>query len=383
MPELDPFTSFETARNRLRELLAAHGADAAQWPADARADWTAAIVGARGGDGPAGPAALETAMEELESLPADPEADALAAVLDSLRLPPGPLAPMTLPEPPVPARQWLATAGGYTDRGLIPAGRVSALTGTGGAGKSRFALQLAAAVASGEPAFLDPDGGRGPMVALADPAPCALATWEDDAPEVARRLDALGDRPPLFRGFDLATAGPLWEPQSTGTGAHAASLGDWSPAWWRLSEAVEDARCRLLIVDPVAAAFALPENDRRHVRSFLSRLDAWARSTDCAVLLIAHPPKGEGAATGYSGSTDWQAGVRSLLTLDRCVEADGGARPPKRTGKGAADEQAAATWALRHLKSNYGRAADPVWLDRETMPGVWRLAVAQDDRPDP
>ena len=381
MPELDPFTSFETARDRLRELLAAHGADAAQWPADARADWTAAVVGARGDDEPAGPAALDTAMAELAALPADPEADALAAVLDSLRLPPGPLAPMTLPEPPVPGRKWLATAGGYTRHGLIPAGRVSMLTGTGGAGKSRFALQLAAAVASGEPAFLDPDGGRGPMVALADPAAVALATWEDDAAEVARRLDALGDRPELFQAFDMATAGPLWEPQSTTTGSHAGSLGYWSPAWWRLSEAVEDARCRLLIVDPVAAAFAMPEVDRRHVRSFLSRLDAWARSTDCAVLLIAHPPKGEGAASGFSGSTDWLAAVRSLLTLDRCVvDADGGARPPKRT---AAAEQADATWALRHLKSNYGRAADPVWLDRDTTPGVWRLAVAQDDRPDP
>ena len=58
------------------------------------------------------------------------------------------------------------------------------------------------------------------------------------------------------------------------------------------------AQTRLLIIDPLAAAFVQNENDRALVRAFLSALDQWAEDHSCAVLIISHPPKGDSAQSG-------------------------------------------------------------------------------------
>ena len=65
-------------------------------------------------------------------------------------------------------------------------------------------------------------------------------------------------------------------------------------------------------MDPSAAAYGSNENSRALVRAFVSDFDAWARDNNCAILILSHPPKW---AADYSGSTDWEASVRSMWTL--------------------------------------------------------------------
>ena len=84
---------------------------------------------------------------------------------------------------PAPAREWLIPE-------WLPASRVCLLSGPGAVGKSRLALQLAVAVASGvrvwlksgPPADVAKTGGR------AGGAVAVIASWEDEPDELARRM---------------------------------------------------------------------------------------------------------------------------------------------------------------------------------------------------
>ena len=86
-----------------------------------------------------------------------------------------------------PPRKWLI-------KEWLPAGRVVMLSGTGGAGKSRLALQLAAGIASGGSDRGEwIHGASFPCLALATtaPAPVVFASWEDEPEEFHRRLSEL------------------------------------------------------------------------------------------------------------------------------------------------------------------------------------------------
>ena len=171
-----------------------------------------------------------------------------------------------IPKPP--PRSWVVTD-------WIPAGCLSVIVGAGGYGKSTLAIQLAAAVASGAGgsdewmigAAIDglPLGNAVP----ADGAPAVYACWEDDAPEITRRLAAMsGEAAPwLNPNIDLHIAplrgeGPLWEAQGRYELAGPTSLAH------QLQAAVDqlDPAPALVILDSVAAIYSDDENDRRSVR---------------------------------------------------------------------------------------------------------------------
>ena len=78
----------------------------------------------------------------------------------------------------VPPREWLVL-------NWLPRGRVALLTGEGGQGKSLLALQLAAAVAAGDPVWLS----GGPKLAISNTTTAVIATWEDEADEISVRPD--------------------------------------------------------------------------------------------------------------------------------------------------------------------------------------------------
>ena len=218
---------------------------------------------------------------------------------------------------PPPARRWLV-------QDWLPADRIAMLTGRGGAGKSQLALQLAYAIAGNMP-----EGDRrawfrdGPEIPGGQGA-VAFATWEDDGDEALRRMlnnpefdhagapafeESVDGR---FHFIDLAGRGPLWT-----TGASHQSYGELTPVGAALRGSCQALGARLLIVDALSSAYAGNENERPAVRAFLSSWDRWARDAACVVLLIAHPPKGEGEDNHYSGSTDWRNGTRSLIVLER------------------------------------------------------------------
>ena len=239
-----------------------------------------------------------------------------------------------LAEPP-PRRDWLIPS-------WLPANRVTVLSGNGGTGKSRLALQLAAAVATGED-WLPVEGEATVPSLQGGRFTAVIAGWEDEGDEFRRRLHgqhggypAVGDRLHVVR---FGGRGPLWGPP---TGAHSAAVGDWlTPGRW-LMRYCESNHAGLLVIDPLAGAFGSNENDRAQVRRFMASLGDWAERAECTVLVIAHPPKGDAV---FSGSTDWHNATRAMWLLG--------------LQKNSADQ---ITPCLELHKSNYSRAGAALWL---------------------
>ena len=259
-----------------------------------------------------------------------------------------------------PDRAWLCP-------GWLPLGRVALLTGPGEIGKSLLSLQLATTVASGA----SPDGAErtdalpimagtgeeGPAVNSDHTGPVVMVGYEDEADEVARRLRMLpcgtsGSRlPKELHYVDLAGRGPIWAPRE---GKHRDTGLTLTKVGAQIERYLEEVQPKLLVLDPVAAAYAGNENDRAAVRSFLSYLNDLAAGLEAATLLIAHPPKSEDR---YSGSTDWLNGVRALWTL-------GAESVPgwERAEGNHAKDKAAKGYALELAKSNYSRSGKQAWL---------------------
>ena len=265
-------------------------------------------------------------------------------------------------------RQWLI-------QDWLPASRVSLLAGRGGAGKSRFGLQIAAGVASGggmPDAWIDaPESiirlgnavsGTGGAV--------VYVTWEDEEDEIDRRLTEIsGEGAPWvtreqlknLHVVNLARRGPLWSPLE---GRHVSTLAELTVTGRLVREKVEKYEAVLLVVDPLAAAYAGDENARGLVRAFVADWDGWCLDIGCAVLLIAHPPK-TGAA--YSGSTDWEGAVRSMMVMkeERIGDPPRGNRPDNRP----------TAWQLSLPKRNYARPQPPLRMIWDNTDGGlrWRL----------
>ena len=246
-------------------------------------------------------------------------------------------------------------------KGWMPDATLSVLTGAGGAGKSRIALQLAVAVATGAEAFIAPTGKHpippdklhAPKVLTGGPAPVVFAAWETRRLAFANRLAAIcGQGKDRAATLDQLTGrlhyvnmrptGGLW---GAAPGAHTSTAGRWLPGGDALRAYAERAGARLLIIDPLAAAFVANENDRALVRAFLSGLDQWAEDNGCAVLIISHPPKSD---SPQSGSTDWRNGVQAVWELAAGKDDPAGAR------------------VLKVDKLNEGPIPKPVSVDYET-----------------
>lgn len=158
------------------------------------------------------------------------------------------------------------------------------------------------------------------------PAPVVFAAWETRRLAFANRLAAIcgqegvGDVDGSLHYVNMRPSGGLW---GAGQGAHTSTAGGWLPGGYALRAYAERAGARLLIIDPLAAAFVANENDRALVRAFLSGLDQWAEDSGCAVLIISHPPK---SGDPQSGSTDWRNGVQAVWELAPADKDTGGAR---------------------------------------------------------
>ena len=265
----------------------------------------------------------------------------------------------TQPEP----RQWLIDE-------RLPAGRVALLTGEGGAGKSRLALQLAAGVASGGENREWISGPHGAMrlgvTVPEDGASVVFASWEDEAEEFHRRLHQISgnaapwvtpDRLERLRMVNLVGEGPVWAPPQ---GRHISTMAELTVTGERLRRLCEQENARLLVLDPLAAAYASDENARGLVRAFVSHWDAWGQANNCAVLMLAHPPKSAGI--NYAGSTDWQGAARALWTLQAEIDKSAAASPR--------------TWKLDFIKGNYGPRPEPLQLRWDTSGAGLRWEVA-------
>ena len=123
-----------------------------------------------------------------------------------------------------------------------------------------------------------------------------------------------------------------------------------TPLFSRLRQAACDLRPRLIVVDNSADVFAGNENDRAQVRQFITLLRGIAIDANAGLLLTSHPSlAGISTGSGLSGSTAWNASVRSRLYFKRAV-----------TSKD--EEPDPDLRVLELMKSNYGPVGEKITL---------------------
>ena len=249
--------------------------------------------------------------------------------------------------------------------GWIPHKAVTMLTGQGGVGKSRLALQLAWALATGtqwlgQAGNMPPPGGRygGDFVPL-QPVPIIYATWEDSPAQIQGRLQWMNngyEADAHFYGVDMRPHGAMW------AGASAGQAPGLTKAGVELRAEVERLGAKLLVVDTLGVANRASEIDRAEVGAFFADFSYAADTGGCSVLLVAHPPKTNEL---YSGSTGMLGGVRALLTLERIeTKCEHSAHSD---GEPCVKPHA---FRLRNAKQNYAPDANrAIWLRNDR--GIW------------
>jgi RecA-family ATPase len=189
----------------------------------------------------------------------------------------------------------------------LPRGTVTALFGGGGIGKSLLIQQAATCIANGIGIF-GATVTRGPVLAY---------LCEDDNNEVRRRqrdLLAYLGRSPAYSADGLHVAGRAGcENVMLTFGADRLPVP--GPFLATIERECERIRPSALMLDNIAQLFGGIENDRYMVTAFANLLAGIAHRHDCAVLLLGHNAKAQGSE--YSGSTAWEAAVRTRLWMER------------------------------------------------------------------
>jgi hypothetical protein len=201
---------------------------------------------------------------------------------------------------PPPEREWVAHE-------WLPRSTLVAMFGGGGIGKSLLSQQIATCVGNGVPVF-GQSVARGPVLAL---------FGEDDPEELRRRQRAILAH--MGRSPDYSAEGLHFDGRAGRDSTLMTFGADRMPLFLPLFEHLrsECARLRpvLVILDNIAQMFGGIENDRHQVTVFANALTGIAREFECCVLLLGHVAKAVGSE--YSGSTAWEAAVRTRLWLER------------------------------------------------------------------
>jgi RecA-family ATPase len=244
---------------------------------------------------------------------------------------------------PVPDRQWAVF-------NRIPMNNVTLFSGEGSIGKSITSLQLATAMVLGKD-WLGTMPEMGPVLVL-----CC----EDDRSELHRRLALILHH----YGASFTELGDLHLISLAGEDALMATpnrvgIMQTTPRFSQLSTAACDIHPKLIVLDNSADIFGGNENDRAQVRQFIGLLRGLAIAANAGVLLTSHPSlTGITSGSGISGSTAWNASVRSRLYMKRATtERDEEPDPYLRV--------------IEVMKNNYGPIGETInvrWKDGVFVP---------------
>ena len=244
---------------------------------------------------------------------------------------------------PIPEREWAV-------RDRIPARAVTLLSGDGGVGKTILALHLGVATVL----------GRDWLGTMPEPGPVLGIFCEDDESEIHRRLARMVEH----YGASFADLADLHLISLAGQNALLAAPNRTglimpTPLFTRMKDTACALRPRLILIDNSADVFGGNENDRAQVRQFIGLLRGLAIASGAAILLTSHPSlTGMNTGSGLSGSTAWNASVRSRLYLKRAsTEKDEEPDPDLRV--------------VEVMKANYGPVGETItvrWKDGLFLP---------------
>lgn len=219
--------------------------------------------------------------------------------------------------------------------GILPAGEVTLLTGSGGVGKTLLAQQITSHVAANIPVF-----GHNVLQSRS-----MLFLCEDDIDELHRRqvdicnalLIDVADLSAYVRISSRKFADNILVtfPREAGGVAQRTAL------FAEIMNAAQAFEPGILVLDTISDIFGGNEIDRSHVRQFIQAgIGQFSAATGCATLALGHPSRaGESSGEGTSGSTAWHNTVRSRLYLERLKK-----------------DEASAYRKLTAKKANYGPA---------------------------
>jgi len=259
---------------------------------------------------------LEAANDPCSPKPPNPEELAtLAAATDLAQVASMPLfdiqaarAARYLSTPPAPTK-WLV-------QGVIPSGIVCALIAPGGTGKSMFALQLGAAIATGQ-AFAN-------VWEVRNSAPVLLLMAEDADEELHRRLWNIAEQMHIPQGErldNLYIKSLVGEDVLLTTESRDGGGVKSTPTLSRLIHtAAQIEGLGLIVIDPISRWRGGDENSAPDTTRFIQAAEQVAKATGAAVMLVHHTHKGaansgeasQSAARGSSALTD---GVRLQMQL--------------------------------------------------------------------
>ena len=205
------------------------------------------------------------------------------------------------------------------------------LAGEGGVGKSALAGEIALAVAG--------NARAGGLLAVHGGGPVLWVTYEETPGELAARLKtrarAVGVNARNVHVLDMRGGWPLFGPGADGRSsafyhARPEQLIGWEP----MEAAVGGLEPRLIVIDPVLAAYVGEPNSAPPVREFLGALASLAREHSAGVLVLAHSTKAARSQRGgtkpdpfepgqVAGSAAWTDGVRGALSFAYGSDDDG------------------------------------------------------------
>ena len=217
--------------------------------------------------------------------------------------------------------QWLL-------RDWLPGGRLAALFGETGIGKSTLALRLASCLAA------ENFGGRSEQflgIAHRARQPVVFVSWHDELSEHRRRMnrmDTLIDIDAAFSGncllhmFKPCVASPLFlDDNITAVGEHILAYS-------------AELKARLLVLDSATAAFGT----RSKFLPACCKLEGWAEANDCTVMIVD------------SSVDDWTC--EQFRAIWRLSKSDGGTK-------------------LECVKTSYGPPQKPLTLLGDE-PAAWQ-----------